>query len=142
MRLFPAFAGLILAGCALGADPAPLPQLDSTNVPDLAALAPGIQDTFKSVKLAGYPRVSPARGAPVSALGDWIVCLTSDADSDRVYALLIQNNAIVDYRLALLIDGCASARFEPLPSPKLATPGTQHDDRGRRSTARSSQPKN
>jgi hypothetical protein len=142
MRPFPAFAGLILAGCALGADPAPLAPLDATNVPDMVALAPKIQDTFKSVKLVGYPRVSPARGAPISALGDWIVCLTSDADSDRVYALLIQNNAIVDYRLALMIDGCASERFEPLPSPKLATPGTQRDDRGRRSTARASQPKN
>jgi hypothetical protein len=142
MRLFPAFAGLILAGCALGADPAPLAQLVSADVPDIAVLAPRIQETFKAVKLAGYPRVSPVRKAPVSALGDWIVCLTSDADSDRVYALLIQNNAIVDYRLALLIDGCASERFEPLPSPKLVTPGTQRDDRSRRSTARSSQPKN
>jgi hypothetical protein len=142
MRLFPAFAGLILAGCALGADPAPLAQLVSADVPDIAVLAPRIQETFKAVKLAGYPRVSPVRKAPVSALGDWIVCLTSDADSDRVYALLIQNNQIVDYRLALIIDECTNERFEPLPGPKPVMPATQHDDRRRTSAARPDRPKN
>jgi hypothetical protein len=118
MRLSPAFAGLILAGCSLGADPAPLAQPDTVNVPNVAALAPRIQGTFKDVKLTGYPRVSPVHKASVSALGDWIVCLRSDADSDpRIYALLIQNNEIVDYRLALIIDGCAKERYEPLPTP-------------------------
>jgi hypothetical protein len=120
MRLSPAFAGLLLAGCALGADPGPLTQPDTVNVPDMAALAPKIQSTFTAVKLTGYPRVSPVRKAPVSALGDWIVCLRSDAESDsRIYALLIQNNEIVDYRLALMIDGCAGERFGPLPGPPL-----------------------
>jgi hypothetical protein len=120
MRLSPAFAGLILAGCSLGAEPGPMAQLDTVNVPNVAALSAKIQDTFKSAKLTGYPRVSQVRRAPVSALGDWIICLRSDAESDpRVYALLIQNNDIVDYRLALNIDGCANQGFEPLPTPKL-----------------------
>jgi hypothetical protein len=45
--------------------------------------------------------------------------LRSDVESEpRVYALLIQDNDIVDYRLALMIDGCANERFEPLPGPK------------------------
>ena len=48
------------------------------------------------------------------------MCLRSDAESDpRTYALLIQNNDIVDYRLALMIDGCVNERFEPLPTQKL-----------------------
>jgi hypothetical protein len=120
MRFFPTLAGLILAGCSLGADPAPITQLDAVNVPDVAALAAKIQGTFTSVKLTGYPRVSPVRQAPVSALGDWIVCLMSDVESDpRIYALLIRNNDIVDYRLALMIDGCANERFAPLPGPRL-----------------------
>ena len=120
MRLSPTLAGLILAGCSLGADPAPTVQLDPMNVPDMVALAAKIQSAFKNVKLTGYPRVSPVRRAPVSALGDWIVCLMSDVESDpRVYALLIQNNEIVDYRLALIIDGCANERFAPLPGPKM-----------------------
>jgi hypothetical protein len=95
-------------------------QIDPMNVPDVAALAAKIQGAFNNVKLTGYPRVSPVRKAPVSALGDWIVCLMSDVESDpRVYALLIQNNEIVDYRLALIIDGCANERFAPLPGPKM-----------------------
>jgi hypothetical protein len=44
----------------------------------------------------------------------------SDVESDpRVYALLIQNNEIVDYRLALIVDGCANERFAPLPGPQM-----------------------
>jgi hypothetical protein len=118
MRLFPAFAGLFLAGCSLGADPGAMAQLDTVNTPNIAALAAKIQGTFQAVKLTGYPRVSQVRRAPVSALGDWIVCLRSDAEADpRTYALLIQNNEIVDDRLALSIDGCANERFESLPGP-------------------------
>jgi hypothetical protein len=117
MRLFPAIAALSLAGCSLGADPGRMAQLDAVNVPPIAALATKIQGTFKAVKLTGNPRVGQVRRAPVSALGDWIVCLRSDAETDpQVYALLIQNNDIVDYRLALIIDGCANERFEPLPA--------------------------
>jgi hypothetical protein len=123
MRLPPAFAGLIsagylLAGCSLGVDSGAMTQFEA--VPNVLVLAAKIQDTFNTVKLTGYPRISQARRAPVSALGDWIVCLRSDAESDpRVYALLIQNNDIADYRLALIIDGCANERFEPLPTAKL-----------------------
>jgi hypothetical protein len=127
MRFSPAFAGLLLAGCSLGADPTPMAQLDTMNVPDMAALAPKIQDTFRAVRLTGNPRVSPVRKAPVSALGDWLVCLRSDAENDaRVYALIIQNNDIVDYRLAVIADGCANERrFEPLPGPPPSPPPTK-----------------
>jgi hypothetical protein len=117
MRVISAFAGLLLSGCSLAADPASLAQLDGMNAPDIMGLAGKIQSTFQSVKLTGYPRVSQLRRAPVSALGDWMVCLRSDAESDpRAYALLIQNGDIVDYRLALAIDGCANERFGPLPT--------------------------
>jgi hypothetical protein len=120
MRVISALAGLILTGCSLGADPGPLAQLDSMNAPDMVTLAPKIQATFQAVKLTGYPRVSQLRRAAVSALGDWMVCLRNDADSDpRAYALLILNGDIVDYRLALAIDGCANEKFGPLPTPAV-----------------------
>jgi hypothetical protein len=115
MRPFPVLAALILAGCSLGADPS-APLRFEADAPDVAVLAPRIQETFKSAKLTGYPRVSRPRRAPITALADWIVCLRSDGETDsRVYALLIKGNAIADYRLALMIDECASERFEPLP---------------------------
>jgi hypothetical protein len=108
-----------LSGCSLGVDPPALTQLDAVHIPDIAALAGKIQETFKSVKLTGYPRVSQVRQAPVSAVGDWLVCLRSDAENDaRVYALIIANNDVVDYRLALLIDGCEHEQFAPLPAAR------------------------
>jgi hypothetical protein len=120
MRVIFALAGLLLAGCSLGADPGPLAQLDSVNAPDIVVLAGKIQTIFKAVKLTGYPRVSQIRRAPVTALGDWMVCLRSDAEGDpQAYTLLIQNGDIVDYRLALAIDGCANERFGPLPTPTV-----------------------
>jgi hypothetical protein len=121
LRACAAFAGIWLAGCSLGADPTALPQvqLDGLRIPDLAALADKIQETFRTVKLTGYPRVSQVRQAPVSAFGDWLVCLRSDAENDpRVYALMIQNDQIVDYRLALVIDRCERERFGPLPTAR------------------------
>ena len=120
MRVISALAGLLLAGCSLGADPGPLAQLDSINAPDMVVLAGKIQTIFKAVKLTGYPRVSQLRRPPVTALGDWMVCLRSDAETDpQAYTLLIHNGDIVDYRLALAIDGCANERFGPLPTPTV-----------------------
>jgi hypothetical protein len=110
----------MLAGCSLGADPLTPPALSAAEAPDLSRLAGKIQDTFKAVKLSGYPRVSRPRRAPVTALGDWIVCLRSDAEDSRVYALLISGNEIADYRLALMVDECARESFGPLPqAPRI-----------------------
>ena len=117
MRAFSVLACLMLAGCSLGADPL-TPPLAAISPPDLARLAPKISDTFRSVKLTGNPRVSRLRNAPVSAFGDWIVCLRGDDDS-RVYAVLISGNEVVDFRLALIIDGCANESFTPLPGAPL-----------------------
>jgi hypothetical protein len=108
-----------LAGCALGPAQPALTQLNAVQIPDIAMLADKIQGTFKAVKLTGDPRVSPVRQAPVSAVGDWVVCLRSDAaDDSRVYALIIANNDVVDYRLALLVDGCEHEQFAPLPTAR------------------------
>jgi hypothetical protein len=120
MRPIFLLAGLILGGCSLGAggaDPATPPRLEAANPPDISRLSSKIQDVFRSAKLSGYPRISPAHEAPVTALADWVVCLRSDAENDpRTYALLISGSEVVDYRLALTIDQCANQRFGPLPA--------------------------
>jgi hypothetical protein len=116
MRPTPVLAALVLAGCSLGADPLAPPPLGTESPPDLVRLAPKIQSTFGSAKLTGNPRVSRIRRAPVSALGDWIVCLRgSDPEDSRVYAVIMSGSEVVDYRLALMIDGCANESFGPLP---------------------------
>jgi len=116
MRPFFALVVLMLAGCSLGADRLPL---GVAQPPDLSRLAGKIQDTFKAAKLSGSPRVSRPRRAPVTAFGDWMVCLRSDGEDARVYALIISGNDIIDYRLALMVDECANESFAPLPA---ATP--------------------
>jgi hypothetical protein len=116
MRPMFVLAGLILGGCSLGADPTMPPRLEAASPPDMSQLSAGIQNAFKSAKLSGYPRISSAHQAPVTALADWVVCLRSDAESDpRTYALLISGNEVVDYRLALTVDQCDNQWFEPLP---------------------------
>ena len=122
MRPLFVLAGIILAGCSTGADP---PGLETASPPDISRLAAKIQDVFKTAKLSGSPLVSPPHPAPVNALGDWVVCLRSDAESDpRIYALLIAANDVADYRLALMVDQCANQRFEPLPAaPPTNRPG-------------------
>jgi hypothetical protein len=124
MRAFFALAGLplavlMLAGCSLGTDQLTPPPLAAAEPPDLTRLAAKIQDTFKAMKLSGYPRVSRPRRAPISAFGDWIVCLRSDAENSGIYALFISGSEIVDYRLALMIDDCAKESFAPLPAAPL-----------------------
>jgi hypothetical protein len=117
MRPIFVLAGMILAGCSIGADPTMPPRLQAADPPDIPRLAAKIQDIFKAAKLSGNPRISPAHQAPVTALADWVVCLRGDAESDpRVYALLISGNDVADYRLALMVDQCANQEFEPLPA--------------------------
>jgi hypothetical protein len=117
MRVLFVLAVLTLAGCSLGIEPSP--ALSVAEPPDLSRLAPKIQETFKGAKLLGSPRVSRLRRAPVTAFGDWIVCLRGDSDDARVYALIISGNDIVDYRLALMIDACANETFAPVPAAPL-----------------------
>ena len=119
MRSIFVLAGMVLAGCSTGADPRMPARLEAATPPDISRLAAKIQDIFKATKLSGYPRISPAHRASVTALADWVVCLRGDAESDpRVYALLISDNDVADYRLALMVDQCANQGFEPLPPIK------------------------
>jgi hypothetical protein len=123
MRLLPAIVGpilmgVILAACSVGQfDPPSLAGVDASEVPNIAAMSDKIQEVFKTVKLTGYPRVSRVRQAPITARADWMICLRNDADNDpHTYALFIQRNEVVDYRLALLIDQCAAETYAPLPA--------------------------
>jgi hypothetical protein len=95
-------------------------MVEAPEVPNLATLADKIQDTFKLLKLTGYPRVSSVHPAPVTALADWEVCLrANDETNPLTYALFLQRNDVVDYRLALPIDQCSAGPFGALPIQQL-----------------------
>jgi len=95
-------------------------MVEAPEVPSLASLADKIEQTFKSLKLTGYPRVSAVHPAPVTALADWEVCLrTNDESSPLTYALFLQRNDVIDYRLALPIDQCSAGPYGALPIQPL-----------------------
>jgi hypothetical protein len=104
-------------GCAvndLGSPLSPLPP----NPPNLEVVTRAAVAAFAKLKLPGSPEMSPLRPAHPSSLADWMFCLRSDADDiPRFYALFVRNNDIVNYRLAVQIDGCARERFEPVAEP-------------------------
>jgi hypothetical protein len=123
MRLVPVIVGAILpaailAACSLGQfNPPSLQGVDTAEIPNLAVMSDKIQEAFKTAKLTGYPRVSRVRQAPITAPADWMVCLRSDAENDpHTYALFLQKNEVVDFRLALQVDQCSNETYAPLPS--------------------------
>ena len=84
------------------------------------------------MKLTGYPRVSPVRKAPVSALGDWIVCLTQRC-RQRSAGLCV---AHPEQRYRRLSPGADHRRMRQREVRAAAEPeagqiGSRHDARGR-----------
>jgi hypothetical protein len=116
MRRLAAFSGVVLAGCSLAIE-APLPPASNVvEFPDPAPLAQKLGRVVKDAQFVGPIETSPIRKAPITVLADWMLCLRGSvaAGEPQVYAVFFENNEIVNYRLAILIDGCASERFEPL----------------------------
>jgi hypothetical protein len=115
MRRLAAFFGVVLAGCSLAIEAPSPPVSDVVEFPDPAPLAQKLGRVVKDAQFVGSIEISPVRKAPVTVLADRMLCLRGSVAGDpQVYAVFFQNNEIVNYRLAILIDGCASERFEPL----------------------------
>jgi hypothetical protein len=75
-------------------------------------LAAGI---FPQTKLSGTPEVSALREARPPQSGDWMFCLkSSNADEQMRYALFLKGNTFLDYRAAVVIDGCYNTTYQPL----------------------------
>jgi hypothetical protein len=119
-RLIPVLMAVAFgaAGCAMGGSgdspQSPLPP----NPPDMAVVTKAAVGLFATLKLPGSGEISPLRPAHPSTLADWMFCLRSDADDlPRNYAVFWRNNAILNYRLAVQVDGCARDMFQPLGTP-------------------------
>jgi hypothetical protein len=103
-----------LASCSTfdgGSARFPLPP----DPPNMAVVSKAAIGVFATLKLPGSPELTALRPAHPSTLADWMMCLRSDADDiPREYALFVRNNAIVNYRLAVQLDGCAREKFESI----------------------------
>ncbi len=107
---------LASSGCAgLSANDTPPQARTGLPPPDGKKLAELVNAAFKTAKLPGAPEVSPVRAAHDAQWGDWIFCIKSN-DSDQLpkYAVLISNNAILEVRSFVLIDGCDKETYHPV----------------------------
>jgi hypothetical protein len=107
---------LAAGGCAeLGAlDSAPPPRVAATP-PDEKKLAELVSGAFQTAKLTGAAEVSPLHATHDNQMGDWMVCIKSSApDQPQRYAVLIKNNAILEIRSRVAIDGCYNETYRPI----------------------------
>jgi hypothetical protein len=119
---------LTAGGCAEpgGLDSAPQPRVEAAP-PDEKKLVELVGSAFKTAKLSGAAEVSPVHATHDNQLGDWMVCIKSSApDQPQPYAVLIKNNAILEIRSRVAIDGCNSETYRPIeiandqPAPAAA----------------------
>ena len=114
VRLGPVLAliAIAVAGCSIG-DVSPSMGPLPPNPPDMEVVIREAARIFVVLKLPGSPELSRLRPAHPSTLADWMFCLRSDADDiPRDYALFMSKGALVNYRLAVVVDGCAQEKFE------------------------------
>ncbi len=97
---------LIASGCA-GLNASDSPQRDTPPPPEGKKLAELVNAAFKTAKLPGAPEASPVRAAHDAQWGDWIFCIKSNSSNESPkYAVLIGNNAVIEVRSFVSIDGC------------------------------------
>jgi hypothetical protein len=72
----------------------------------------------QTVKLSGAAEVSPLHAAHPPQGGDWMFCMKgSGANEKATYAVFIRDNAILDVRSGVIIDGCNGDTYRPLAAP-------------------------
>ncbi len=106
MRLLLSVMALALAGCAL--ETALPPADDLSREPDYRAIVGNtigsiVGDTSKAgvMEISGPRRVDAFKGPA------WLVCLKSNIYAlPRYYAAFIQNERVVESRLAVVLDQC------------------------------------
>jgi hypothetical protein len=113
------WAALLLAGCSSASILAP-------EAPMQLELGPADYQTMVSKMLAQMPQrgsmelieVSAPRKTRLSQPGDWMVCVrTLMKDRPTYIAMFIREGLIVDHRLAVIIDECMQAQYQPLQTP-------------------------
>lgn len=82
----------------------------------------------KELKYSGglaTPTISPLRKSHSVAFADWMACVQGEGEGHRrTFAVFYRDSKIVDFRHAVVIDGCDSEPYERL-EPETATPAKQ-----------------
>jgi hypothetical protein len=107
---------LTVSGCVSLSAAEPPPLLAALPPPpEGKKLAELVGSAFKTAKLSGAPEISPVRPAHDAQWGDWMFCIKSNSsDESPKYAVLIGDNAILEVRSFVLIDGCDKETYHPV----------------------------
>jgi hypothetical protein len=106
MRLLCCVMALVLSGCAL--ETALVPADSLSREPDYRAiLAQSIGSIVGDTGTIGSIEISGARRAEAFKGPSWLVCLKSSAYAQPKYhAAYIQNDRVIESRLAVMLDQC------------------------------------
>jgi hypothetical protein len=117
-----------LAGCAATTEAiqnaTTQPSADLSEPDYRRIVSQNIKATFPNLP-AGDWEISGVR--PVQHLKGpaWLTCVRVDPGGDpHQYAIFIQNNSIVEGRVAVAIDQCHKEAYSPLPPPEPEKPAT------------------
>ena len=116
VRILPGAMALLVAGCSLGDAALPSRGDDIAQPPpnhrklitgNLIGIL-GEANRGRALQISGLRRVDSFKGLA------WLVCVRSEADARLLdYAVFIQDEKIVDSRLAVRSDHCEAQPFEP-----------------------------
>jgi hypothetical protein len=128
-RWQPMRAAIALVGLLAACSPVHLSEDALTSAPpDAGKLTGFVLAVFVTAKMQGQPQVSVLRPATFTTIYEWMVCLKSDAPGPSpTYALFFKKANLVDYRIAVQVDGCDTDAYVPLsaiaPPPPPPPPG-------------------
>jgi hypothetical protein len=120
---------IALAAALAACSPVRLSEDALAPPPDPGKLPGFVLAVFVTAKMQGQPQVSALRPATFTTIYDWMICLKGDApEGSPTYALFFKRGTLVDYRLAVQVDGCDSDAYVPLasitpPPPAPPPPG-------------------
>jgi len=86
--------------------------------PDAKKFAELVGSAAQLVKLAGTPEVSPLHVTHPPQGGDWMFCMKGSGLDERArFAVFIRDNAVLEVRASIIIDGCQGDAYRPLAPP-------------------------
>jgi len=131
MRLPYRVMALVLTGCALETATLQPSGDDFSREPNHRAVVANNIGTIVGdpSKLGGFEISGPRRADSMKGAA-WLVCLKSNVQTQpRYHAAFIQNDKLVDSRLAVTIDQCEAQSYTPFNDVRLTRAPVRDDDR-------------
>jgi hypothetical protein len=110
-------APLLLGGCSTSFFPPDAPTQLDPGPADYQALVRSELNSMNRPSM-GMIEISPPRKTRLAQPGDWMVCVRTIIEERPTYfAMFIREGRLVHRRLAVVIDECPQAQYQPLQGP-------------------------